>query len=136
MARAKCLQVIKLMPKDHSERPTAQRVLGTVYYSQAQPELAKAAHTNALQGYLAQGREYEAAWVEEMLADDEGSSIEQNATDVPAEQYAPIIRKLQSPERYLLPWWRVGGYHQTSHCSLFTVHTERLVLGCIEADFL
>merc|ERR1719421_1017418 len=27
-ARAKCLQVIKLMPKDHSERPTAEKVLG------------------------------------------------------------------------------------------------------------
>lgn len=111
MARAKCLQVIKLMPKDHSERPTAQKVLGMVYYFQAQPELAKAAHTNALQGYLAQGREYEAAWVEEMLADDEGSSIEQNATDVPAEQYAPIIRKLQSLIEKLdnaeePVWWR------------------------------
>merc|ERR1719443_2157152 len=110
-ARAKCLQVIKAMPKDHSERPTAEKVLGMVYYFQAQPQLAKAAHTNAYRGYIAQGREYEAAWLEEMIADDEGSLLEQNETAAPEEQYAPIIRKLQSLIEKLdnaeeAVWWR------------------------------
>merc|ERR1719421_844191 len=109
-ARAKCLQVIKSMPKDHSERPSAEKVLGMVYYFQAQPQLAKAAHTNAWRGYLAQGREYEAAWVEEMIADDEGSIIEQNDTSEPG-LYAPIIKKLQSLIEKLdaaeeAVWWR------------------------------
>merc|ERR1719440_2522465 len=109
-ARAKCLQVIKSMPKDHSERPSAEKVLGMVYYFQAQPELAKAAHTNAYRGYIAQGRDYEAAWVEEMIADDEGSMIEQTNTSEP-EKYAPIIKKLQSLIEKLdateeAVWWR------------------------------
>merc|ERR1719443_113793 len=109
-ARAKCLQVIKSMPKDHSERPAAEKVLGMVYYFQAHPQLAKAAHTNAWRGYTAQGRDYEAAWVEEMIADDEGSIIEQNDTSDP-ELYAPIIKKLQSLIEKLdaaeeAVWWR------------------------------
>merc|ERR1719379_1143976 len=109
-ARAKCLQVIKSMPKDHSERPSAEKVLGMVYYFQAQPQLAKAAHTNAYRGYIAQGRDYEAAWVEEMIADDEGSMIEQTNTAEP-EKYAPIIKKLQSLIEKLdateeAVWWR------------------------------
>jgi tetratricopeptide (TPR) repeat protein len=109
-ARAKCLQVIKLMPKDHSERPTAEKVLGMVYYFQAQPHLAKAAHTNAWRGYVAQGRDYEAAWVEEMIADDEASIVEQNDTSEPL-LYAPIIQKLESLIQKLdaseeAVWWR------------------------------
>jgi len=110
-ARAKCLQVLKMMPKDHPERPTAEKVLGMVYYFQAQPQLAKAAHTNAYRGYLAQGREYDAAWLEEMISDDEGSLIEQNETAVPEEQYAPVIRKMQALVASLdaaeeAVWWR------------------------------
>merc|ERR1719387_704330 len=109
-ARAKCLQVLKAIPKDHSERPSAEKVLGMVYYFQAQPQLAKAAHTNAYRGYLAQGRDYEAAWVEEMIADDEGSIIEQNDTSDP-EKYNTVIKKLQSLIEKLdateeAVWWR------------------------------
>merc|ERR1719160_666316 len=95
-ARAKCLQVLKLMPKDHSERPAAEKVLGMVYYFQAQPELAKAAHTDAWRGYVAQGREYETAWVEEMIADDDGSMIEQQNDTAEPEKYAAIIEKMES----------------------------------------
>lgn len=110
-ARAKCLQVLKAMPKDHPERPSAEKVLGMVYYFQAQPQLAKAAHMNAYRGYLAQGREYEAAWLEEMIADDEGALLEQNETAVPEEQYAPVIKKMQALVQKLdaaeeAVWWR------------------------------
>ena len=62
MARAKCLQVIKLMPKDHSERPTAQKVLGMVYYFQAQPELAKAAHDEARKRHMSPEQFRDSHW--------------------------------------------------------------------------